>query len=160
MFWNKLKNARIFLLFLFLFVYSSTIFGQQLDTIFIDLNSLSKQDTLWSIDYNIPKSKCKRGTLNIPIQLESHDTSAVYLINGFKGNGYVSRKNLEPVLIDAKDSVFYENWILHENVLSADCSKNRKILTFSVKYYNGFYYNKGESMFHDKRLKVRYLYTD
>lgn len=159
MYWKKSKHVSNFLL-LFLFVYSNSIFGQQLDTIFIDLNSLSKQDTIWNIDYNIPKSKCKRGSLNIPIQLESHDTSSVYLINRFKGNGYLSRNNSEPVLINAKDSIFYENWILHENILSTNCSKNRKILTFSVKYYNAFYDSKKESIFHEKRLKIRYTYTD
>ncbi len=159
--WMKFKKYNNILLLCFLFaVYSNTTLGQSMDTIFIDLNNLSKQDTTLVIRYNIPKSKCKKGSLNIPIQLESYDSSTVYFIDRFKGNGYFTRENSEQIIIDPKDNIFYENWILHEWLYSDDANKNRKILSLKMNYYNMFYDKKKERKYYSKRLKIVYSYLD
>lgn len=159
--WKKLKPYSNFLLIFFLFfAYSNATLGQELDTIFIDLAGLSEQDTTLNIHYNIPKSKCKKGSLDIPIQLENHDTSMIFLVHGFKGNGYVKRKNVGPIVIDPKDKVFHESWILHELLLSENCSKNRQVQTLFIKYYNAFYDSKKAARTQQKNLQITYHYVN
>jgi hypothetical protein len=159
--WKKLKTYSNFLLvFSLLLVYSNPTLGQELDTIFIDLSELSEQDTTLNIHYNIPKSKCKRGNLDIPIQLENHDTSMIFLVHGFKGNGYVKRKNSESIIIDPKDNVSHESWVLHELLLSENCSENRRVQTLFIKYYNAFYDFTKVPITQQKNLRITYHYVD
>ncbi len=159
--WKKLKLYSNFLLvFPLFFMYSNPTLGQELDTIFIDLANLSEQDTIFNIHYNIPKSKCKKGTLHIPIQLENHDTSMVFLVHRFKGNGYVKRKNLAPTLINPKDKTFHENWVLRELLFSDNCSKNRPIQSLSIEYHNAFYDSEKESKTDLKSIQITYHYVD
>jgi hypothetical protein len=159
--WKKLKLYSNFLLVFSLFLlHSNPTLGQELDTIFIDLTNLSEQDTTLNIHYNIPKSKCKRGTLPIPIQLENHDTSMIFMVYRFKGNGYVKRKNSAPIIIDPKSNIFQESWVLNELLLSDNCSENRRIQSLSIEYYNAFYDSEKESKTHLKSLQITYHYVD
>lgn len=159
--WKKLKLCSDFLLICSLFfIYTNPSLGQELDTIFINLSELSEQDTTLNIHYNIPKSKCKKGTLDIPIQLENHDTSMIFLVDGFKGNGSVKRKNLEPIIIDPSDKVFHESWVLQELLLSENCSENRRVQTLFLKYYNAFHDLKKVSRTEQKTLQITYHYVE
>lgn len=159
--WKKLKHySNSLLVFLLFSMYSNCSMGQQLDTIFIDLKHLSKQDTILEIHYNIPKAKCKEERLAIYIQLENYDTSMIHFVHRFKGNGYVERVNSDPVIIDPKVGVFYETWVLQERLFSKNCTKNRQVQSISVQYHNAFYNIEKASRDYQKSIRIMYTYVD
>ncbi len=153
--WKKLKNcSKIFSIFLLLTIHNLAL-GQQVDTIHINLDSLTADDGILEIDYNISEKYCG-SKLHIPIVLRTTSTSKVYSISNFLGNGDSCFLGKTGAIISSKNTVV--NWHLLEHLYGKDCKSNRKWLYGKLDYTSLSKDIGGIN--HQKKIKINYHYIE
>lgn len=158
MYWKNSKNYNSLLLILF--IYSTTLVGQKIDTLIINLDTLSSEDSVYTIKCNIPKIICGLDNLKIPIKLKGFNKSSLYVIDNLKGNGdsFFSKKNTNSSIIIPSYKIFSALWILNENFSNIDCNKNRQKL--SCQIFFSIHKSKQKIRYLEKRIKIKYNYIE
>jgi len=156
----KLKSYNKWGILVLFLLSRNIVLGQNLDTLYVNLDSLTacRSDTLVEISYSIPRSYC--GTkLSIPVSLITRDTSMFYIISNLLGNGDSSFSGSTTDIISTNNKSHY--WgRLHENLYNEDCSKNRSYLNIRINYGAVDKNSERSGIFHRKRIKIKYQYTN
>ncbi len=157
-----MNSQNPYLLFLVFFIFFSKNSFAQTDTIHLDLDSISLTDKIVQINHAIPTKKCGLGNLSIPIVLKGSDTSKVYVIIGFVGNGdsAISKKKSNSNIILPNTGTAVVDWQLSENLNRADCTQNRQVLFLRLRYSINDIAEGGQYDYHEKIIRLSYHYTD
>ena len=155
--WIKSKNYNN-LIILPLLLLSNLIWGQSLDTLYINLDSLTANESLLEVNYNISQNNCGN-QIKIPIVLITLGSSTEYRIINFIGvNSYISKKDKLSNVIKPNSSKTV-NWYLYEDLFSKHCSENRKMLLPRITYIS-MDEEAQTNLYYEKKIKINYHYID
>jgi len=131
MFLVRINN--VFLYVCILICCAKTIRSQDIS---INLDSLAACDTIATIHYDISKTQCGE-SLAIPITLYAHDTTKLYRINYFLGNGDSAVSPMESGVAEVvipSYGITQQQYKVSEGLWHTDCTKNRQLLYLRLEY--------------------------